>query len=166
MSHLRSWAGFGALIAAGFLAWPQHYGGDTGYTIVSGHSMNPRYHTGDLLITRGHSSYHVGQIVVYQVPKEQPGAGFFVVHRLIGGDNAHGWTTKGDNNPSEDIWHPHDLDIQGAVMTMIPKGGYLLRQLRNPLLYALLGGCYAGYLMWPRARAEDGPDPQPQRLPM
>ena len=153
-ARLRPWAMWCALVIAGFVAWPMQLGGHTGYTVVSGHSMNPRYHTGDLLITRRHGSYHLNEIVVYRVPRGQPGAGLFVVHRLVGGDNRHGWTTKGDNNPSEDIWRPHDADIQGAVVTMIPKGGYLLRQFRNPLLYAVIGGRYVGYLLWPRADAE------------
>ena len=156
--RLWSWAGWCLLIAAGVLAWPRQLGGDTGYTIVSGHSMNPGYHTGDLLITRRQDTYHRGQIVVYEVPRGEPAAGFFVVHRIVGGDPVSGWTTKGDNNPSEDLWHPHAADIQGTVITMIPAGGYLLRQARDPLLYAVLGGFYLGYLMWPRAA--DG-DPEP-----
>jgi signal peptidase I len=104
------------VLALIILGWPVQLGGTTGYTIVAGHSMQPTYHAGDLLITRRKAHYRPGEIVVYRVPKGQPGTGYQVVHRLIGGSGAPGapgWTTKGDNNPSADIWNPHDSDIRG-----------------------------------------------------
>lgn len=39
---------------------PQSLGGRAGYVLVSGHSMLPRYHTGDLVLVERKSSYTSG----------------------------------------------------------------------------------------------------------
>ena len=162
-----NWVGSWVLLVAGMaLAWPIQLGGLTGYTVVAGNSMNPTYHTGDLLITRPQDHYHRGQIVVYSVPAGAPGAGYRVVHRLVGGAGAAGgpgWVTRGDNNPSVDIWNPHDADVNGVVVFTVAKAGFVLRQVRNPLLYALIGALIIGWLLWPRPDPHDAggdvPDP-------
>jgi len=160
-----SWAGsWVLLVAAMVLAWPIQLGGLTGYTIVAGNSMNPTYHTGDLLITRPQDHYHRGQIVVYSVPMGAPGAGYRVVHRLVGGaglGGGPGWVTKGDNNPSVDIWNPHDSDVNGVVVFTVVKAGFVLRQVRNPLLYAVLGALIIGWLLWPTPDRRDAGDDVP-----
>jgi len=146
------WLGGAALVmvvAIIALGWPRSVGGKTSYSIVSGHSMNPTYHTGDLVVLRAQQTYRVGQIVVYRVPAGEPASGQYVVHRIVGGSNVTGFVTKGDNNPSIDIWTPHTIDIQGAAILLVPKAGWALRQGRDPLLYALLGGLYCGRLLWP-----------------
>jgi signal peptidase len=80
------------LLGGVLTAWPVQFGGPTGYTIVSGHSMEPVYHPGDLLITRSQQHYQPGQIVVYTIPAGAPAAGFHVVHRLIAGSGMPGET--------------------------------------------------------------------------
>ncbi len=37
---------------------PQTLGGNAGYVLVSGQSMEPRYHTGDLVLVLRRKSYH------------------------------------------------------------------------------------------------------------
>src|SRR6185437_14690353 len=64
---------------------PTSLGGDASYAIVSGTSMNPIYHTGDVVVVHQHASYKVHDIVAYRVPKPSPQAGLEVIHRLIGG---------------------------------------------------------------------------------
>src|SRR5437764_15159981 len=64
---------------------PQSLGGPAGYVLVSGHSMLPRYKTGDLVLVERRSSYHVGQVIAYRVPKGDPMAGAQVIHRLMRG---------------------------------------------------------------------------------
>ncbi len=160
--RLRRWAGWGllALVAAtAVLGWPKSVGGQTSYSIVSGHSMNPTYHTGDLVVLQPKSSYKNGDIVVYKVPAGEPASGMFVVHRIVGGDNVHGYITRGDNNPSVDIWTPHDIDIQGAAVLLVPQAGWVLRQGRDPLVYAVLGGLYCGKLLWPGRKKSSDPSP-------
>lgn len=111
--------------------------------------MNPTYHTGDLVVLRRAHTYQIGDIVVYRVPAGEPASGQYVVHRIVGGGNVTGFVTKGDNNPSVDIWTPHNIDIQGRAVLLIPQAGWVLRQGRDPLLYALLGGLYCCRLLWP-----------------
>lgn len=76
----------------------------------------------------------------------------YVVHRIVGGGNVAGFVTKGDNNPSIDIWTPHNIDIQGAAVLLVPQAGWALRQGRDPLVYAVLGGLYMLRVLWPKKR--------------
>src|SRR5258706_2865168 len=76
---------------------PQAFGGSAAYVLVSGKSMLPRYHTGDLVLVEKHSSYHVGELIAYRVPKDDPMAGPHVIHRIIGGDLNHSLVMQSDN---------------------------------------------------------------------
>jgi signal peptidase len=156
LRRIGRWLGGIALvlvIAVIALGWPASLGGRTSYSIVSGHSMNPTYHTGDLVVVQRARTYHVGDIVVYRVPAGEPASGQCVVHRIVGGSNVTGYVTKGDNNPSVDIWVPRNADIQGRAVALIPQAGWVLRQGRDPLLYAALGGLYCARLLWPTKKS-------------
>jgi signal peptidase I len=135
--------------------WPQQYAGVTTVTVVSGQSMEPTYHSGDLLLTRRHA-YGPGDVVVYEVPADQPGAGHRGVHRLVGGDGTTGWRTQGDNNDAPDVWTPRDPDIIGGVVLHVPKLGLLIMQLRSPLTWAAVGAVVIGRMLWPSAEEHDG----------
>jgi signal peptidase len=127
----------------GFLLWfglPQSLGGRAGWVVVSGTSMLPHMHTGDLALVERQSSYHVGEVVAYRVPKGQAGAGFEVIHRIVGGNARTGWIMQGDNRTLPDLWHPKNSDIVGARLLLIPKAFLLLRFLHTPLLLGLLAG--------------------------
>ena len=164
-SRARTWwplVRTGCWWAAGILStalavavWPQQYGGVTTVTVVSGQSMEPIYHSGDLLLTR-RGDYQPGDVVVYEVPRDQPGAGHRVVHRLISGDGDTGWRTQGDNNAATDVWTPRDADIVGGVVLHVPRLGYLTMQLRNPLTWAAAGAVVIGRMLWPSAEEDDG----------
>ena len=150
--RFRRWAGWTVLALVAVTAvvgWPKSFGGRASYSIVAGHSMDPTYHTGDLVVLLPKSTYQTGDIIVYKVPAGEPAAGDFVVHRIVGGSNVTGFVTQGDNNPSIDIWTPHNIDIQGAAVMLVPQAGWVLRQGRDPLLYAVLGGIYCMRLLWP-----------------
>jgi signal peptidase len=126
---------------------PQAVGGRAGWVLVSGTSMLPHLHTGDLVLVEHQSSYHVGEIVAYRVPKGQIGAGFVVIHRIVGGNGKTGWTMRGDNRTAPDLWHPTNRDVIGAKLVRIPDAGVLLRFLRTPLFLGLLAGFSVFFLL-------------------
>jgi signal peptidase I len=131
------------LALVGGLLWfclPQSLGGRAGWVVVSGTSMLPHMHTGDLALVERQSSYHVGEVVAYRVPKGQVGAGFEVIHRIVGGTARTGWIIQGDNRTLPDLWRPKDSDIVGARLLFVPKAYLFLRFLHTPLLLGLLAG--------------------------
>lgn len=136
-----------AVVAA--LLWfclPQSLGGRADWVLVSGTSMLPRLHTGDLVLVEHQSRYHVGDVVAYRVPKGEVGAGYTVIHRIVGGNGKTGWKMKGDNRTAADLWHPTDANIIGAKLLRIPDAWLALRFLHTPLFLGLLAGC--GVFFW------------------
>jgi signal peptidase len=126
-----------------FVLRPQSLGGPAGYVLVSGHSMLPRYHTGDMVLVERHGSYHLGEVIAYHVPKSDPMAGAQVIHRIIGGNPKTGWIVQGDNRTAPDVWRPKDTDIVGAKALRIPNAVLVLQFLRSPVLLGLLAACFA-----------------------
>ena len=121
---------------------PQSLGGPAAYVLVSGKSMLPRYHTGDLVLVERQSHYHVGQVIAYRVPKGDATAGAQVIHRIIGGDAKHGFVVQGDNRTAPDVWRPKPADIVGAKAMRFPNAVVLLQYLRSPLLLALMAASF------------------------
>lgn len=121
-------------------ARPAVFGGSIITISVSGHSMDPTYAPGDLLVVRHEDSYAVGDIVVYTVPEGNPGAGGRIVHRLVGGDRESGWVVKGDNNATIDPWQPHNDEIIGRVWLQVPKVASVFAYLRRPEVLAITIG--------------------------
>jgi signal peptidase len=130
-----------ALVAA--LLWfclPQTFGGRAGWVMVSGTSMLPHLRTGDLVLVEHQSGYHVGEVIAYRVPKGQVGAGHVVIHRIVGGNGATGWTMKGDNRTAADLWQPTNHDVIGAKRLRIPDAWFVLRFFHIPFLLGLFAG--------------------------
>src|SRR5437763_12887947 len=111
--------------------------------MVRGVSMEPTYHTGDLVIARAQPSYSVGDIVAYKVPQGDVGAGLTVIHRIVGGSAGSGYVIQGDNNPAPDDWHPKLANIEGKAWVLIPRGGQLLAFLHAPIPLAALAASVA-----------------------
>jgi signal peptidase I len=120
-----------------WFALPQGLGGRSAWVLVSGTSMLPRLHTGDLVLVEHQSSYHVGEVVAYRVPKGDVGAGHVVIHRIIGGNGKTGWRLEGDNRTAPDLWYPTNHDVVGAKQLRIPHAWLLLRIFHMPVLLAL-----------------------------
>jgi signal peptidase len=131
-----------ALVFWALFLCPQSLHGRAGYVLVSGRSMLPRYHTGDLVLVERKSSYHVGEVIAYRVPKGDPMAGAQVIHRIVGGDATHGFLVQGDNRTAPDVWRPKPSDIVGAKALRIPDAVLVLQFLRSPVLLALLAACF------------------------
>jgi signal peptidase I len=121
---------------------PQAFGGGAAYVLVSGKSMLPRYHTGDLVLVERQSSYHVGDLVAYRVPKGDAMAGAQVIHRIVGGNAQHGFVVQGDNRSAPDVWRPQPGDIVGAKALRIPNAVLILQFLRSPIFLGLLAACF------------------------
>lgn len=125
---------------------PQTLGGRADWVLVSGTSMLPRFHTGDLVLVERRSSYHVGEVVAYRIRKGEIGAGHVVIHRIIGGNGRTGWTLQGDNRTAPDLWHPTNRDVLGAKTLRIPDAWFVLRVFHMPVLLALFAGF--GAFIW------------------
>jgi signal peptidase I len=136
-----------ALVVLAVLFWahylrPQSLGGRASYVLVSGHSMDPRYHTGDLVLVEKQASYRPGQVIAYRVPKGDAMAGSQVIHRIIGGDAKHGFVVRGDNRTAPDVWRPKQADIVGAKALRIPQAIVVLQYIRTPLFLGILAAAF------------------------
>jgi signal peptidase I len=147
-----------ALLVLGWAATlrPVALGGPATYVVVTGQSMEPTYHDGDLVVLRDQDSYAVDDVVTFAVPEGIPGAGALIIHRIIGG-TTEAFAIQGDNNPRPDEWTPGADDILGAQWFSVPRGGLLLRELMNPpALAAVFGGLITMLMLL---------KPPPSRLP-
>jgi signal peptidase len=152
-----------SLIVAWFLLFrPVALGGPAAYEIVSGHSMEPLLHTGDLVITQIASSYAVGDLIAFHVPAGQPGEGSVVIHRIVGADGASGFIVKGDNKAMPDTWQPKVSDVIGHSWIAVPGSGDVLLTIRRPIvLGSLAAGLFAFWFLMrdvrlPRWRRKQG----------
>lgn len=116
---------------------PAYLGGPVTYVIVAGQSMEPGLHTGDLVLARRQDSYGRGDVVAFQVPRNEPGGGSIVIHRMVGGSGNEGWVLQGDNKDEPDIWRPTNEEISGKRWLLIPQAGHLLVLVRSPLAFAV-----------------------------
>jgi signal peptidase I len=131
---------------AAFLLWPTSLGGCTTLTIVSGHSMEPTYYTGDLVVARC-ARASVGDVIVYQ-PKELGGAR--IIHRITGGDATTGWVMQGDNNKAADPFNPAGSEVLGVAKLYLPKVGLIARGLTSPFVWGSFILIAIGLFIWPR----------------
>lgn len=133
---------------------PPFLGGATSYVIVSGVSMEPGMHTGDLVLARHQRSYAKGDVIAYRIPDGDPAAGSMVIHRIVGGDGVAGYLTRGDNTSGDDLWRPTDDDVRGRAWVLVPRAGQALALLQTPIGLALLAGVVTVTLLAgpPRAR--------------
>ncbi|MGN8245062.1 signal peptidase I [Cellulomonas soli] len=140
-----------AAVAAWFL-WPTSLGGCTTITLVNGHSMEPTYYTGDIVVSRC-GNPQVGDVVVY----EPPGYGSArVIHRIVGG-TPEGWVIQGDNNAYEDPFVPTDEDVVGVAAVHVPRVGLVATALTNPWIWVSLIVLALALLVWPGRREPSGP---------
>ena len=146
---------YAAAACAAWLLWPSSLGGCTTLTIVSGHSMESTYFSGDIVVARC-GDPEVGDIVVYE-PAGMGGAR--IIHRITGGDGAAGWTMQGDNNASADPFTPTNDDVQGIARVHLPKVGLAATALTNPWVWISLIVLALALLVWPTStRTDDLPD--------
>ena len=135
-----------AVTAGLLLAWllllrPASLGGPVTYVMVSGQSMEPTLHGGDLAIVRKQHTYVSGDIIAFRVGKG------IVIHRIVGESAEGGFATQGDNKHDADPWRPTQNEIVGNMWFHIPGGGQWLAFLRQPLPLAMLAGYFAMFIV-------------------
>ena len=154
---------------------PAALGGPATYVVVSGSSMEPALMPGDLVVARERSSYSPGDVAVFTIPEGQPGGGSDakIVHRLTGGDDDRGFTTRGDNLDKADPWTPAEPDIAGSLWLHLPGGGDVLVWLLQPLVLGVLAGGLTTFMILMGGRSvstkkgsttKDGPVPVHQAM--
>lgn len=117
-----------------FLA-PTKLGGSTTYSITDGVSMQPLLYKNDLALVRAQSSYHVGEIVLYQSQVlHRP-----VLHRIILIQDGN-YFFKGDNNSFVDPGYATRSELIGKLWIHIPEAGAVLGWFGKPMHAALLAG--------------------------
>ena len=117
---------------------PANLGGSVTLLLVRGTSMLPTYQDGDLLLMEPAPTYLRGDAVAYRVPAGEIGAGYLVIHRIVGGTADAGFDVQGDNNAANDPWHPRGGDIVGKVRFALPLVGRVMALLREPVILAAL----------------------------
>ncbi len=129
---------------------PIFLGGPASYIIVSGHSMEPTFYTGDLAILQRQNTYQTGDIVAYRPNSTQDR---FVIHRIVGGSAASGFIVRGDNNSWDDPWYPKPADILGKVWIHWPGAGNVLDRLRQPQYFSTVAAAVATFLIFGGGKA-------------
>ena len=152
-----SWTLTAAVIAAVAFLWPATLGGSTRLIVVSGHSMEPTYDYGDIVVARDSGDARVGDVVVFAVP-EGVGEGILVIHRVIEIDDAGFLVTQGDNRDRPDEWQLTQDDIVGTPLAHLPKLGYAVWYLRQWWVIAVLAGLLTMLILWPSNRTDDDED--------
>jgi signal peptidase len=140
-----------AVFVAGVVAWalflrPHVLGGPATYLIVSGRSMEPTLHAGDLVVAIRQGTYRRGDVIAYHIPKSQAGAGALVIHRIVGGSSRDGYVTRGDNRSFRDPWRPKPAGVAGKMRLHAPRLGLLPVFAHTPAGMALIAAL-VGFLV-------------------
>lgn len=130
------------LIVLLILFTPFQFGGQAGYLIIEGNSMEPGFHKGDFVIVRKSSFYKVGDIVGYRNKDLNSN----VFHRIIG-QELERFILKGDNNHWEDSNYPSSSDVIGVLWIHLPQAGKVMEWIRQPVIITLITGLMGGFLM-------------------
>jgi signal peptidase len=133
-----------ALIVLGTaLLWlflgPVQLGGATAYSVISGNSMEPLLHKGDLAAVRSGKSYRVGDVALYRSADLK---GQRVLHRILTvGDGTY--TFKGDNNDFVDPETVPAAALEGRLWFHGSHVGSAMTWIREPWRAALLAALAA-----------------------
>ncbi|MCU0278209.1 MAG: signal peptidase I [Candidatus Nanopelagicales bacterium] len=144
------------MVGAIIVAWPQSLGGQFRMVVVSGTSMEPGYHTGDMLLAIKSRNYEPGDVIVYSPQIDGVTVGR-VVHRVIEVQDNGTYLTQGDNKDYRDPWSIPKTWVEGRVITLVPQGFIVIYVLRNPIFLAVMSGLLLTMALWPRDPLSDPP---------
>lgn len=153
-----------AFAAVAWSVWPSRLGGATTYVVVSGKSMVPTFHTGDMVVARAGRDYRAGEVVVYRIPDPTIPRKLMIVHRIKEVRPDGTFVLQGDGNRSIDPWYPSENDIVGRKVFMIPKFAQTLRGALSPLPLGILFGMAVTWWQWPAAADDEDDDTAGARL--
>ncbi len=123
------------------IAAPTQFGGPVSYVVVTGNSMEPGLHDGDLAIVRQADRYQPGDIVAYRHPDIGP-----VIHRIQVLENGR-FVFQGDNNSWVDSYNPDASELIGALWLQAPRIGALMEAARSTGALPILGGVGGAIMM-------------------
>jgi len=145
---LKSVLAWGLLAVLAFFIWPSSLGGGTTTIVVNGHSMDPTYFTGDIVVARS-GEPKIGDIVIYSTADLGEAK---IIHRIVGGDGVTGWDIQGDNNDYVDPFHPANDEILGIAKLHIPSVGAWAAVLSSPLVWGSMLLLALGLIIWPSSK--------------
>jgi signal peptidase I len=128
-----------SIAALWYVFAPTNLGGGASYVMIDGNSMEPTFHTGDLVILAKASVYNVGDIVAYKDLKLDA----HIIHRIIGIQDER-FIMKGDNNGWIDSTHPLQSEVLGKKYLYLPKLGKWVKWIRVPVNMSLVVGVFGG----------------------
>ncbi len=124
-SGFNTITGFVLLAMIWLIFTPVQFGGRAVYLIISGTSMEPRFHTGDLVILHQTDTYQKGDIAAYY----HPIAAGIVIHRIVE-QQGNRFILLGDNKPAVDLYQPTLDEMVGKFWLYIPGVGKIISQLQ------------------------------------
>ena len=93
---------------------------------VTGESMHPALHAGDVVVVRRTGDVDTGDVVLYRAPEHRSA----VLHRVIGRKRG-ALITRGDAKPVADFGSLAPSCVTGRAVAVLPFGG-LLERWRGP----------------------------------
>jgi signal peptidase I len=130
---------------------PTKLGGTSTYSITDGISMNPLLYKGDFAVIRSQSTYHVGDVVLYQSQVlHKP-----VLHRIILIQNGN-YFFKGDNNDFVDPGYATRSELIGKLWFHVPHAGEVLGWFGVPAHASLLAAIAALAVVLTGAKTSKG----------
>jgi signal peptidase I len=137
MKNGKRYLGGAALAAVALAGWllagPSQLGGPVTYVAVTGTSMEPALHTGDLVIVRKVPEYQVGDVVAFRNTQLRS----TVLHRIIAVEDGR-FVLQGDNNDFVDTYRARPEDIVGRRWIVIGRAGKVIELVRTPVGAAVL----------------------------
>ena len=98
---------------------PTALGGAASYVVVQGHSMEPTYEDGDLVLVREAGTLREGDIIAFRA-----GGSFDdptrIIHRIVGDAGDGTFNTQGDNRDRDRPLDPGPDDIIGKALSTSP----------------------------------------------
>ncbi len=110
--------------------------------IVQTNSMQGTINQGDLVVSANWLKPNIGDIAIYHARDLQGKPTDDVVHRVIAGGSASGYTFQGDNNMSADPTSVAASDVLGVVNFWIPGPGKLASPLILFVIISLIAVLY------------------------